>query len=66
MSGNAGSPTEQFDRDLLTALLNFANGSIGYAELSAALGPAEAVRLNPGSTAAQLHAQRQILQKLSN
>jgi hypothetical protein len=63
---NGGTPSEQFDRALLTALLNFANGSLGYAELSAVLGAAEAVRLNPASTAAQFHAQRQILHGLSH
>ena len=63
---NGGTPTEQFDRALLTALLNFANGSLGYAELSAVLGTAEAVRLNPASTAAEIHAQRSILHGLSH
>ena len=63
---NGGTPTEQFDRALLTALLNFADGSLGYAELAAVLGTAETVRLNPASTAAELHAQRQILHELSH
>jgi hypothetical protein len=66
MKQNGGTPTEQFDRALLTALLNFAAGSLGYSDLSAVLGTAEAVRLNPAATAAELHAQRQILHALSH
>jgi PKD repeat protein len=66
MAQNAGTPTEQFDRALLTALLNFAAGSLGYADLSGVLGTAEAVRLNPAATATELHAQRQILHALSH
>jgi PKD repeat protein len=65
MKQNGGTAREQFDRDLLTALVNFAAGSLPYSQLAPVLGPAEAVRLNPASTDAQLHAQRKLLEKLS-
>lgn len=77
LGGNGGSELQKLDRELLTAWLNFANGAFGYAELfdtdndgvadtqfAAILATAEAVRLNPASTTAQLQAQRSILQQL--
>jgi PKD repeat protein len=66
MGQNGGSSRERLDRALLTALLNFANGSMPYGELSAVLGAAEAVRLNPASTDAELNAQTQIVHGLSH
>ena len=61
--------TQQFDRQLLAAWLNFANGSIELSSpvdtngdhvndstFGAAMQAAEAVRLNPASTKAQLNA----------
>jgi PKD repeat protein len=66
MAANGGSAAQKFDRALLTALVNFANGSLGYGPLSAVLPAAEAVRLNPASTQAQLNAQTKILHDLSH
>ena len=79
MGQNGGSELQQLDRQLLAAWLNFANGAFDYTELvfdsngdgvadtqfSAVMAAAEAVRLNPASTAAELRAQRQLLQRLS-
>ena len=78
LAGNGGSELEMLDRALLTAWLNFANGAFGYDELvdtdgvggpdtafSAVMVAAEAVRVNPASTEAQLRAQRQVLQRIS-
>jgi PKD domain len=62
---NNGSPQEkQFDQQLLAALLNFANGALSVADLSA-IASAEAVRLDPASTPAQILQERQKLQKLN-
>jgi hypothetical protein len=74
---NGGSELEKLDRQLLTAWLNFANGAFEFTELfdtdgdgvadtqfAAIMAAAEAVRLNPASTEAELRAQRQILQRL--
>ena len=59
--------TEQLDRELLVAWLNFANGTFGYNELvdanadgvdetpfASAMAGAEAVRLNPAATTAEI------------
>jgi hypothetical protein len=74
LNGNGGSEKEKFDRELLTAWLNFANGSVGYNELidlghgrpdtpfSVIVASAEAVRANPAATDTQLRVQRQLLQ----
>ena len=69
---------EKLDRHLLAAWLNFANGAFGYDELvdtdgdggpgtafSAVMAAAEAVRVNPASTEAELRAQRQVLQRIN-
>ena len=62
---NNGSPQlKQFDQQLLAALLNFANGAFGVSELSTTAA-AEAVRLNPASTAAQILDSRKALQQLN-
>ena len=78
VKSNGGSASEHFDRQLLAAWLNFANGAFDLTELvdtdgddtaetqfAAVLAAAEAVRLNPASTEAQLHAQRDILQRIN-
>ena len=78
LAGNGGSELEKLDRALLTAWLNFANGAFGYDELvdtdgvggpdtafSAVMAAAEAIRVNPASTEAQLRAQRQVLQRIN-
>jgi hypothetical protein len=78
VSQNGGTMSEIFDRQLLAAWLNFANGSIGYAQLvdtngdgtpdttfAAAISAAEAVRTNPASTTAQLELQKNILERLN-
>lgn len=75
---NQSTDTEQLDRQLLAALLNFANGAIGWSELvdtdgngtadtafSAVIAVAEAVRLNPLATKAQLVAQKNILERIN-
>ena len=62
---NNGSPQlKQLDQQLLAALLNFANGGLSIADLTA-IAAAEAVRLNPASTVAQIHDARLALQKLN-
>ena len=71
---NHGSMTEQLDRELLTVWLNFAIGAcpylgmvdtdgdgLGDTPFADVLTTAEAVRLNPGSTDAELEAQIDIL-----
>jgi hypothetical protein len=75
---NGGSATQRLDRELLAAWLNFANGAFGLTELvdtdgngvadtpfATVMATAEAVRLNPASTSAQLLAQRDILQEIN-
>jgi hypothetical protein len=77
-NGNGGSAVEHFDRQLLAAWLNFANGSIGYAEVVdtngdgnpdtpfyTAVAVAEGVRLNAASTAAQIDAQKNMLERIN-
>ena len=78
VSQNGGTMTELFDRQLLAAWLNFANGAIGYNQLvdsngdgtpdtafSVVVSVAEAVRTNPASTQAQIEAQKIILERLN-
>jgi hypothetical protein len=75
---NSGSKREHLDQQLLAAWLNFANGSIGLTELvdtngdgtpdtafNTAVAAAEAVRLNPASTDAQLETQKNILERIN-
>jgi M6 family metalloprotease-like protein len=77
--GSSVSKLDQLDRDLLTAWLNFANGAVGYAELvdtdgngtkdtpfHTAVENAEAVRLNPSATLAQLDQQRAIINRIND
>ena len=76
---NEGDALEQLDRQLLAAWLNFANGAFDLATLvdtdgngsadtsfGTVMANAEAVRLNPASTAAQIHAQRDILEQINS
>ena len=76
-AGGGTSATEQFDRQLLAALLNFANGDPAYNQLIDTNGDkvgdtpfltvianAEAVRLNPASTKAQITAQKDLLERI--
>jgi M6 family metalloprotease-like protein len=69
---NGGDELQQLDRQLLAAWLNFANGAFDLDEVvdngstfAVVMATAEAVRLNPASTEAQLRAQRQILQRMN-
>jgi hypothetical protein len=68
----------QLDRQLLTSWLNFANGAIGLGDLvdtdgdsvpdmtfADVMTTAEAVRLDVNATAAQLEAQKDILDRLN-
>jgi len=78
VGGNGGSATQQLDRQLLAAWLNFANGGFEYGQLvdtdgngipdtafSTVLATAESVRLNPASTDDQLRAQKAILERIN-
>jgi hypothetical protein len=66
------------DRQLLAAWLNFANGGVSYDEMvdtdgdgvpdtafADAVAAAEAVRLDPGATRAELEAQKNILERIN-
>jgi hypothetical protein len=77
--GTNVSKLDSLDRDLLTAWLNFANGAVEWDELvdtdgtggvdtpfHVAMETAEAVRLNPSATPAQLDAQRAIVQRIND
>jgi hypothetical protein len=74
--GPKPSAQAQFDRQLLTALLNFANGSIGADELVdtnhdhvpdtpflTVIASVEAIRLNPSSSDAQILAAKDVLEQ---
>jgi hypothetical protein len=78
VGGNNGSAKQQLDRQLLTAWLNFANGAFNLGTLvdtnkdkipdtafATVISNAEAVRLNSSSTAAQLRAQRDVLEAIN-
>jgi hypothetical protein len=75
---NGGTPLEQLDRQILATWLNFANGVWELDELVDAdkakgvdtpfwtvISTAEAVRLNPASTAAEIYAQRDRLERIN-
>ena len=77
--GSSVSKRDQLDRDLLTAWLNFANGSVAWDELvdtdqdgttdtifHVALETAEAVRVDPTSTNAEFDVQRAIVQSIND
>ena len=72
------SATEQFDRQLLALWLNFANGPVDLTTLvdtngdgvldtalATVLATAEAVRLDPASTSAQIIAQKSIIERIN-
>ncbi len=76
---NRGSEQQKFDRELITVWLNFANGALAYDQefdidhdgvpdgtLAQIVAAAEAVRLDPNASDAQLRTQRLILHRLSN
>ena len=78
INGNGGDSLQKLDRELLAAWLNFANGAFDLTELvdtdgngvvdtqfASVMATAEAVRLNPASTSAQLLAQRDILEEIN-
>jgi hypothetical protein len=75
---NKTTPSQQLDRQLLAAWLNFANGSIDLSTpvdvtgdktpdttFGAAMTAAENVRLNPASTSAQLTAQKTMIERIN-
>ena len=76
--GGTESRKEIFDRQLLAAWLNFANGALEYDEMvdtsgdgsvdttfADAVAAAEAVRLDPGATDAQIEEQKDILERIN-
>jgi hypothetical protein len=78
VSGAGGSSSDKLDRELITAWLNFANGTIEYGQLvdtngdklpdtsfANAMTAAEDVRLNPAATNAQLDQQRDIVHQIN-
>ena len=79
VSGAGGSARDKLDRELITAWLNFANGTIEYGQFvdtngdnlpdttfANAMTAAENVRLNPAATNAQLEQQRSIVHQINN
>ena len=69
---------ERLEQELLTALLNFANGSVAWDQLvdtegnsvgdtpfSDVIAGAESVRINPASTEKQIKEQKDLLQKIN-
>ena len=78
LKANAKVMEDALDRQLLGALLNFANGavewdqlidtdgdSIGDTAFSDVIAAAEAVRLNPASTRDELEAQKDLLELIN-
>lgn len=79
LDGNQGSDARRkLDRQLLAALLNFANGAVGYGELidtdgdgladtafSDVITQAEAVRLDPAATVPAVLAQKDLLERFN-
>jgi murein DD-endopeptidase MepM/ murein hydrolase activator NlpD len=76
--GSKGDVSEELDQQLLAAWLNFANGAFGWNEFvdttgdgvpdtafSAAIAAAEAVRLDPNATRAELEAQKDVLEAIN-
>jgi photosystem II stability/assembly factor-like uncharacterized protein len=73
---NGGSETEQLDRELMTAWLNFANGAFEYDEMfdpdrdgvsspfAEIMAAAESVRISPTATTEEIREQKNILQQL--
>ena len=78
VAGNNGTMSELLDRQLLTSWLNFANGGVEYLEMLDTdangipdttfidvMTAAEATRLNPASTRAQLEAKKNLLERIN-
>jgi len=78
VKGNSGSMEEIFDRQLLAAWLNFANGAVEWDQMidtdgdgtadtpfSDVMATAEAVRLDPSHTREQLEVQKDLLESIS-
>ena len=78
MQQKGGDAREQFDCELLTVWLNFANGAIEYRELldlhikdhpdntfAELVHYAEMVRLNPSATETELREQKNILHHIN-
>ena len=78
MQQNRGDAREQFDRELLTAWLNFANGAIEYHQMldtnnnhkpdtafAEIITSAEVIRLNPASTDAKIRQQKNLLHRIN-
>lgn len=76
--GDGTTPREQFDRQLLALLLNFANGEPDWNELVdtnadgipdtpflTVIAAAEAVRTSPGSTDAQIIEQKNLIEQIN-
>jgi hypothetical protein len=63
---NGGSVAEQFDRELLTVWLNFANGAIELTDLRDIVATAERVRLDPKATDKKIREQTKILHQINN
>lgn len=76
--GSRGDMTELFERQLLAAWLNFANGAFGWTELvdttgdgvpdtpfSTAITVAEDVRLDPNASPSDLEAQKDVLEAIN-
>lgn len=79
LKNNASTMSDMLDRALMTSWLNFGNGSFELGDqvdtngdgipdttFAAALATAEAVRLDPLSTRAQLEAQKNILKRINS
>ncbi len=78
VAGLNGDMSEQLDRQLLTAWVNFANGGVEYAEqldtdgnrildtpFSTVMARAEQVRTDPASSRQQLQQQRDVLRRVN-
>ena len=63
---NRGSEREQFDRELLTVWLNFANGALEFTDISGVVATAESVRLDPSATDKEIRRQTKILHQINH
>src|SRR5262249_41526826 len=64
MKQNGGSGAEQFDRELLTVWLNFANGAFEYDRIAKVVAAAEKVRLDPHASESEIRKQTNILRRI--
>jgi Zn-dependent metalloprotease/PKD repeat protein len=78
VAGKKGSASEQLDREILTAWINFANGGVEYTEMldtdgdlvpdtsfTDVMTAAESVRLDPSSTRDEVLAQKNLLARIN-